>query len=171
MSTSSFASAIKAGSSHATTVRQQMRNYPDQLIDRTNGLLKQANRQLADLGHDGGLIVIFDNLDRYEPEQMDRLEDYWGIGECELDMEIDEDYVMDRWLLHDGPAAQAYYLLDSLDLGNALRGPGAVGGIDFMEESNMVWTWRYATPKDEVSLSLLQQRLNDLGTGIRVVTG
>jgi hypothetical protein len=110
-------------------------------------------------------------ITRYEPEQMDRLEDYWGIEERDLDRDIDQDYVMDQWLLHDGPAARAYYLLDSLDLGNALSGPGAVGGIDFREESNMVWTWRYATPKDEVSLSLLQQRLNDLGTGIRVVTG
>ena len=65
-----FTSAIKAGSSQATIVRQQMRNFPDQLIDRTNELLKQANRQLAELGRDRGLIVIFDNLDRYEPEQI-----------------------------------------------------------------------------------------------------
>jgi len=110
-------------------------------------------------------------ITRYEPESLDNLEEFWGIERCDLDSEIDEDQVMDQWLLRDGPAARAYYLLESLDLGQALKGPNAVGGLDFVEESNMVWTWRYASPHNEVTLSLLQQRLNDLGTGIRVVTG
>jgi len=110
-------------------------------------------------------------ITRYEPESLDNFEENWGIERCDLDSEIDEDQVMDQWLLRDGPAARAYYLLESLDLGQALKGPNAIGGLDFVEESNMVWTWRYASPHNEVTLSLLQQRLNDLGTGIRVVTG
>ena len=43
--------------------------------------------------------------------------------------------------------------------------------LDLVTDSNMVSMWRYARPHDEVSISLLQQRLNDLDTGIRVVTG
>ena len=35
----------------------------------------------------------------------------------------------------------------------------------------MVSTWRGVRPDNEVTLSLLQKRLNDLGTGIRIVTG
>jgi hypothetical protein len=65
-----FASATKAGSSHSEVVRQQMRNYPDQLIDRTNALLRQANDLCTQSGRTRGLIVLFDNLDRYNPEEI-----------------------------------------------------------------------------------------------------
>jgi hypothetical protein len=70
-----------------------------------------------------------------------------------------------------GPVANAYNLLESLDLGSDLTGPNAAGGIDFFTESNMVSQWLSARPRDQVTLSLLQQRMNDLGTGIRVVAG
>jgi len=78
--------------------------------------------------------------------------------------------LQDEWLRCDSPSARAYHTLWSLDLGRQLKGPDAVGGLDFLEESNMVSTWLAVRPRDEVTLSLLQQRLNDLGTGIRVVT-
>ena len=66
---------------------------------------------------------------------------------------------------------RAHYYLDALDLGNELSGPNAVGGLDVFENSNMVSCWRGVRADDEVTLSLLQRRLNDLGTGIRIVTG
>ena len=78
---------------------------------------------------------------------------------------------MTHWFMHSGPQARAYKLLGSLDLGKDLSGPDAVGGLTFFEEANMVSCWRGVRPEDEVTLSLLQQRLNDLGTGIRIVTG
>jgi hypothetical protein len=62
-----FASALKLGSEQAKTVRQQMRNYPDSLIDATNALLKTANETLAEAGRNRGLVLLFDNLDRYDP--------------------------------------------------------------------------------------------------------
>ena len=70
-----FMSGIKAGASHAVTVRRQMRNYPDQLIDLTNALLHQANQQLQQLSpsRDRGLVFLFDNLDRYDPDQIDQV--------------------------------------------------------------------------------------------------
>jgi hypothetical protein len=34
----------------------------------------------------------------------------------------------------------------------------------------MASSWRGVRYEDEVTLSLLQQRLNDLGTGVRIVT-
>jgi hypothetical protein len=106
---------------------------------------------------------------RYEPEGFEYFESHWGLEPGDLDSEIDEEYVMDSWLLQHGPSAQAYHYLDSLDLGPVLRGRDGVGGLDFMEESNMVSTWLAVSPRDQVTLSLLQQRLNDLGTGIRIV--
>jgi hypothetical protein len=109
---------------------------------------------------------------RYEPEGFETFAQRWGLGPEGLELPVDTDYQQEMWSLRDGPSAEAYYLLDSLDLGTARSGRNGVGGIDFVEEWNMAgWNWIYATPRDEVSLSLLQQRLNDLGTGIRVVTG
>ena len=43
--------------------------------------------------------------------------------------------------------------------------------LEFFENSTMVSCWRGVRVDDEVTLSLLQQRLNDLGTGLRIVTG
>ncbi len=70
-----FMSGIKAGASHAVTVRRQMRNYPDRLINLTGDLLQQANQQMLDLPspRERGLILLFDNLDRYDPDQIDRV--------------------------------------------------------------------------------------------------
>jgi hypothetical protein len=110
-------------------------------------------------------------FERYWPEAFDNYEEEWNLRPEDLDTEIHDEYVTDAWILHDSPAARAYRYLESLDLGPQLQGPNAVGGLDFREDSNMASYWRYVTPRDEVSLSLLQQRLTDLGTGIRVRTG
>jgi hypothetical protein len=40
---------------------------------------------------------------------------------ADLDTFIDSEYVMDQWLMIDGPTASAYHLLDSLDLGSGIR--------------------------------------------------
>ena len=108
---------------------------------------------------------------RYEPEAFDELEYRWGLAAEDLDAPMEREYQWDAWLMHHGPSAQAHRLLQSLDLGPALRGPNSAGALDFFEESNMTGCWRGVRPRDEVTLSLLQQRLNDLGTGIRIVTG
>lgn len=68
-----FSSGLKAGSTHARTVRQQLRNYPDRLIDLTNALLEQARVQFEKGARPRSLVLLFDNLDRYEPEQIDRV--------------------------------------------------------------------------------------------------
>lgn len=68
-----FSSGLKAGSMHSKTVRQQLRNYPDRLIDHTNELLKTAQSLLEEKSRHRGLVLLFDNLDRYEPEQVDRV--------------------------------------------------------------------------------------------------
>ena len=68
-----FSSGVKAGSQLATTVRQHMLNYPDTLLDMTNELLDEANKSLMKLNRPNGVLLILDNLDRYEPEQIERL--------------------------------------------------------------------------------------------------
>lgn len=67
-----FSSGIKAGASHATTARQQMRRYPDRLIDLTNALLEDATRRLQET-KPGGLVLLFDNLDRYDADEINKV--------------------------------------------------------------------------------------------------
>ena len=108
---------------------------------------------------------------RYEPDSLDKFESMWELDPKELDSPMNQDYQWDMWFMHHGPSARAHHYLSSLDLGNELSGPNAVGGLEFFEDANMVSCWRGVRPEDEVTLSLLQQRLNDLDTGIRIVTG
>lgn len=46
-----FSAAVKAGSQHALTVRQRLRNFPDTLVDFSNELLNTANASLRAKGH------------------------------------------------------------------------------------------------------------------------
>ena len=108
---------------------------------------------------------------RFYTDGFDNFESVWGLESDELDSELPEEFRWDVAFMHDSPSAQAYHMLQKLDLGKELAGPEAVGGLDFVQESNMTSTWVSARARDEVTISLLQRRLNDLGTGLRVVTG
>jgi len=66
-----FTAGMKGASSHAITTRQKIRNYPITLIDLTNDLLHAANEILGS-EKPKGLLILFDNLDRYEPTVIDR---------------------------------------------------------------------------------------------------
>jgi hypothetical protein len=68
-----FSAGVKAASSHAISTRQTIRNYPDTLIDLTNDLLETANEILQKNGRERGLLLLFDNLDRYSPDHIDRV--------------------------------------------------------------------------------------------------
>jgi hypothetical protein len=64
---------LKGTSEHAIKVHQKLKNYPDKLVDLTNDLLETANSILAKEGKARGLLLLFDNLDRYEPNKIDRV--------------------------------------------------------------------------------------------------
>jgi hypothetical protein len=67
-----FTAGLKASSDHAVKTRQKIRNYPDRLADLTHDLLHSANAILHEQGKPRGLLLLFDNLDRYEPEVIDK---------------------------------------------------------------------------------------------------
>ena len=67
-----FTAGLKANSDHAVKTRQKIRNYPDHLADLTQELLQSANAILQKQGKPHGLLLLFDNLDRYEPEVIDK---------------------------------------------------------------------------------------------------
>jgi hypothetical protein len=72
------------------------------------------------------------------------------------------------WSRNDAPAAKAYRLLDDIDLGSEFGGDNPVGHLEFMDGPNLCNNYLGAQTEDPVSVSLVQKRLNDLNTGIRV---
>ena len=110
-------------------------------------------------------------LERFDPESLDDPEDIWGVDVAGLDEWIDEEQLWDNWFMHDGPGARAHGILQALDLGPRFEDQSSPHCLEFFEDANMVSCWRGVRVADEVTLSLLQQRLNDLDTGIRIVTG
>ena len=73
-----FTAGVKANSDHQLEVRRTFRQEPLQLITYVNDLLKTANQQLqassdADLRRANGLLLVFDNLDRYEVKAIEDL--------------------------------------------------------------------------------------------------
>ena len=115
-------------------------------------------------------MTFRDYFTRFEPEGFETFDEYWDPGKEGLDELIDEQYWWDYWSMNESSSAKASFYLESLDLGADFEGTDAVGSIEFFVDSNMVSMWRGVRYKDEITLSLLQQRLNDLGTGIRIET-
>jgi hypothetical protein len=122
-------------------------------------------------------------LIRYHQDSLNSLEFYWGLEESQRDLapwglkesQLDDaapsDTVLGSWGRVDSPNARAYHLLESLDLGPDLTGPKAVGGLNFIDGSRPGCDYLGVTVEDDISISLLQQRLNDLKTGIKVSLG
>lgn len=88
-----------------------------------------------------------------------------------IDMEdhMQSDIVLDWWVLKNSSMARGYHYLENLDLGPELKAYKRVGGLDFYSGGSPGGGGYWAVDAvDEVSLSLLQKRLNELGTGIKV---
>ena len=93
----------------------------------------------------------------------------WGLEPADLHEDCDIDTWLTYWGRNRSPEAAAYHLLEDLDVGPVLRGTaGEVGEIDFV---NGPWPgndYLGAHAVDDLSVSLLQHRLNELGTGIEI---
>jgi hypothetical protein len=86
----------------------------------------------------------------------------------DLASEVDPWVVMDAWARWDSPNAVAYHRLDSLDLGPELAAAGAAGELRFIDGPCPGNDYLGVHAADALTLSLLQQRLNQLETGIHV---
>ena len=75
---------------------------------------------------------------------------------------------MDFWCRTDSPNARAYRLLEKLDLGPNLTGKDAVGEINFIDGPCPGNDYLGVEAPTQLDISLLQKRLNDLNTGIRI---
>jgi len=88
--------------------------------------------------------------------------------EVNFDKLVDPMVVVDFWARSDSPNAQAFHLLYDLDLGPDLCGGDAVGQLKFYDGPIPGSDYLGVEATDEVTISLLQKRLNDLNTGIRI---
>ena len=75
---------------------------------------------------------------------------------------------IDSWSRHESPTAIAYNYLESLDLGPILNEPGGVGEIYFIDGECPGNDYLGVNVPDDLSLSLLQERLNQLNQGVRI---
>lgn len=67
-----FTSGLRATSDNKTTVRESIQRYPKVLVDNINLLLDAANATLQKQ-EKRGLLMIFDNLDRYPQDVVEQL--------------------------------------------------------------------------------------------------
>ena len=89
--------------------------------------------------------------------------------EVDFDDFIDPEFAAESWARSRSPNSQAFYLLESLDLGPHLEGANAVGEIIFIDGACPGNDYLGVKATNQVTVSLLQKRLNELGTGIRIV--
>ena len=106
-----------------------------------------------------------DPLEYFDVANESEIEERIGIG---LDDEADWFVVVDSWARSESPNSRAYRLLEGLDLGTELSGADAVGEIRFIDGACPGVDYLGVHAPDDLSLSLLQHRLNQLGTGIRI---
>ncbi len=123
------------------------------------------------VGHPGEGPPAITYAEFFQRYDIDWFETFGVDGEPEPDWDrevdwFDREFYFDTWLYRDDPQMKAYELLKGLDLGPDFGGPDAVGELRLEAGSTMVSSYWYVEAADKLSLSLLQKRLDDLGTGI-----
>jgi hypothetical protein len=89
-------------------------------------------------------------------------------SDIDLDAQMDWWEVVDCWSREDSPNARAFNLLADLDLGPTLSGQDAVGEIRFIDGPCPGNDYLGVEAPTQLDISLLQTRLNELRTGIRI---
>ena len=88
--------------------------------------------------------------------------------DIDLDAQMEWWDVVDTWSYVDSPNAKAFRLLAGLDLGTELTGKDAIGEIRFIDGPCPGNDYLGVECPSPLDISLLQKRLNDLNTGIRI---
>ena len=102
-----------------------------------------------------------------QPADYREIQEEYCIRPNQLDDEADWNWYVNAWLMNDSPSANAYNLLEDLDIGPELAGEnGELGGIDFIDGQCPGVNYLAVHCEDELSISLLQAKLNELDTGL-----
>jgi hypothetical protein len=85
-----------------------------------------------------------------------------------LDEPANEDFLLDQWKSWGSPQGKAYNELFDLDLGPDPRLQRGTGSVNFIDSPSLGYNACSVEVDGCLSLSLLQGRLNELGTGLRI---
>ena len=113
---------------------------------------------------------LVDKLGLQNPTALsDFREIYYDYGIKPRDLDTDCECYFEYWDQNESPTALAYNLLDGLDVGPVLIGPDdKAGGLEFIDGPAPGHDYLGVHADDDLSVSLLQHRLNELKTGIAV---
>lgn len=144
--------------------RITLRAYPDDGYTLTIGKITQSPPAITWREYAREYVGL--NLKRLRPNE---LEDH-GIDPARLDEICDSEWYEDEWASSEGPCAQAHYYLSDLDIGPEIHvGGQEIGHLEFIEGPMPGSNYVGVRVPDDVSLSCLQQRLNQLGQNCAVV--
>ena len=94
---------------------------------------------------------------------------YYDYGMKPRELDADCDCYFEYWDRTESPNALAYNLLEGIDVGLKLAGTGdGLGGLEFIDGDAPGHDYLGVHADNDLSVSLLQNRLNELGTGIAV---
>ena len=163
--------------SYYDKVLSYFENHGEPLIE----IPKQADTELLVVDDYGSLQFHLGDPEAEPPEMTVRefalehcgseeaYREEWCDGEeVDFDDFVDPEIVLDYWARDESSNAQAFYLLEGLDLGPDLNRKNAVGEIRFIDGACPGNDYLGVEAADQVSISLLQKRLNELDMGIRI---
>lgn len=94
----------------------------------------------------------------------------WDRDGIDLDGRVDQGFAEETWILRYSGNADAYQLLEDLDLGLGPESQGTLGGLSFVECPSPGSSYR-GVEGDAFAMSLLQKRLIDIDAGIEIYMG
>ncbi len=105
-----------------------------------------------------------------DPEQW--WQEGWNMGDEDApvpwDEMVGEQTVFDFWVAAESTSSRASRYIESIDLGPRLAGAESVGELRLEIGGPCSDLWSYEAV-DDVSLSLLQNRLNEINSGMKIV--
>ena len=92
----------------------------------------------------------------------------YGVKPSQFDDWCEDEEYDTPWYRNDSPTACAYHTLSKLNIGPEFKNASGefIGGLKFINCPTMVSDYIGVHAENEISLSLLQHRLNELNTGI-----
>jgi hypothetical protein len=112
--------------------------------------------------------VLLDYYDRHLKLDGETPREKLAEARAKLDEPADEDFLFEEWKTWGSPQGKAYDTLYNLDLGPDPRLRRGAGSIEFINSPSLGYYAKSVEVEGCLSLSLLQGRLSELGTGFQI---